>query len=60
MNDIIKFGEWLRVNFENSPTLRDDLNLWYDIHYTIDIIESKKYTTEELYEWWIENIYNKK
>ena len=48
------FANWLRVNFNNSPEEID--NYWEDIFYTIDNIRQKNYTTEELYEWWSNNV----
>lgn len=48
------FANWLRVNFSNSPEEID--NYWEDIFYTIDKIRQKNYTTEELYEWWSNNV----
>jgi hypothetical protein len=56
INEPIKFAEWLRINFNNSPEETTE-NLWEDMFYTIDNIEIKNYTTEELYFWWYENIY---
>ena len=54
MNDCIKFAEWLRINFNNSPEEFD--NYWEDIFYTVDEIRIKDYTTEELYHWWLKNV----
>ena len=48
------FANWLRVNFNNSPEEFD--NYWEDIFYTVDKIRQKNYTTEELYEWWSNNV----
>lgn len=51
--DIIKimsigFADWLKSNFEIDVEEKD--SLWKDIYYKIDNIESKYYTTEELYD----------
>lgn len=54
MNDCIRFAEWLRINFNNSPEEID--NYWEDIFYNIDNIRISNYTTEELYDWWIKNV----
>lgn len=53
----ILFADWLRVKFDNSPEEID--NYWYDIYYTIDNIHQKNYTTEELYQWWCSNVFEK-
>ena len=50
------FVEWLRINFNNTPEELE--NNWEDIFYTIDKIHKKKYTSEELYNWWFDNVWN--
>lgn len=49
----VRFAEWLRLNFQNCPEEMD--NLWEDVHYTVDNISIKRYTTIELWKYWTTN-----